>query len=51
MSEGIGDELIGIDLGDERLNKRSKHLLEALADNPEASINAACDGWSDTLAA
>lgn len=51
MSEGIGDELMGIDLGDERLNKRSKHLLEALADNPEASINAACDGWGDTLAA
>ena len=51
MSEGIGDELIGIDLGDERLNKRSKHLLEALADDPEASINAACDGWGDTVAA
>jgi hypothetical protein len=51
MPEGIGDELSGIDLGDERLNKRSKHLLEALADNPEASINAACDGWGDTLAA
>ena len=51
MSEGIGDELHGIDLGDERLNKRSKHILEALADNPEASINAACDGWGDTIAA
>lgn len=51
MSEGISDELIGIDLGDKRLNKRSKRLLEALADNPEASINAACEGWGDTLAA
>ena len=51
MSEGIGDELHGIDLGDERLNKRSKHILEALADNPEASINAACDGRGDTIAA
>jgi hypothetical protein len=51
MSEGIGDELDGIDLGDERLNRRSKHILEALADNPEASINAACDGWGDTVAA
>lgn len=51
MSEGISEELAGIDLGDERLNKRSKHLLEALAVNPEASINAACDGWGDTLAA
>jgi len=51
MLDGIGDELNGIDLGDDRLNKRSKHILEALADNPEASINAACDGWGDTLAA
>ena len=44
MGEGIAVELTGIDLGDERLNKRSKHLLEALAVNPEASINAACGG-------
>lgn len=51
MSDGIGDELNGIDLGDKRLNKRSKHLLEALAENPEASINAACDGWGNTMAA
>ena len=51
MCEGIADELNGINLGDERLNKRSKHLVEALAANPEASINAACDGWGDTLAA
>jgi len=51
MGEGIADELTGIDLGDERLNKRSKHLLEALAVNPEASINAACGGWGDTVAA
>ena len=51
MREGIADELTGIDSGDERLNKRSKRLLEALAANPEASINAACDGWGDTVAA
>lgn len=51
MCEGIAQELEGIELGDERLNRRSKRLLEALASNPEASINAACEGWSDTLAA
>lgn len=51
MCDGIADELTGIDLGDQRLNKRSKHLLAALAVNPEASINAACDGWGDTQAA
>lgn len=51
MCEGIALELEGVDLGDKRLNARGQHLLEALAVNPEASINAACDGWSDTLAA
>ncbi len=51
MGDGIAAELDGIDLGDERLNRRSKQVLEALAANPEASVNAACDGWGDTLAA
>ena len=51
MCEGIVDELQGIDLGDKRLNRRSRLVMEALAANPEASVNAACDGWSDTLAA
>ncbi|MCY2968519.1 MAG: IS4 family transposase [Planctomycetota bacterium] len=51
MCEGIADELHGIDLGDKRLNRRSNVIIEALAANPEASVNAACDGWSDTLAA
>ena len=51
MCEGVVNELEGIDLGDERLNKRSKKIIEALAANPEASINASCEGWSDTLAA
>jgi len=51
MCEGIAEELSGICLGDERLNKRSVVVIEALAANPQASINGACDGWSDTLAA
>jgi hypothetical protein len=51
MCDGIADELQGIELGDERLNKRSKRIIEALAANPEASINSACEGWSETLAA
>ena len=51
MCEGIADELLGIDLGDKRLNKRSRQIIEMLAANPEASINASCEGWSDTLAA
>lgn len=51
MCAGIAEELEGIDLGDERLNKRGKKVLEALAANPEASINAACQGWKETLGA
>ncbi|MFM9961334.1 MAG: transposase DNA-binding-containing protein [Planctomycetaceae bacterium] len=51
MCEGIVDELQGIDLGDKRLNLRSQRVIEALAANPEASVNAACEGWSGTLAA
>jgi len=51
MCDGIANELEGVNLGDKRLNQRSKTIIEALAANPEASINSACDGWSDTLAA
>ena len=51
MCEGIAAELEGIDLGDKRLNARSQRVLEALASDPAASINGACNGWSDTLAA
>jgi hypothetical protein len=51
MCEGIAEELRGIDLGDKRLDKRSAQVMEALAANPEASVNGACDTWGDTLAA
>jgi len=51
MCKGIEKELEGIDLGDKRLNRRSGSILEALAANPQASINSACEGWGDTLAA
>jgi len=51
MCDRIENELAGIDLGDKRLNRRSERILEALAANPQASINSACEGWGDTLAA
>lgn len=47
----IGDELASIDLGDSRLNKRAVTILEALAENSEASVNAACRTWPETKAA
>jgi len=48
MCEGIADEPWGIDLGDKRLNQRSKRVIEALAANPESSINASCEGSMPT---
>ena len=51
MSEGISEELHGIDLGDKRLNERSETIIETLSADPQASINAACDGWAETQAA
>lgn len=50
-TEWIEDELAGIDLGDQRLNKRCKRVLERLAADPQASINGACHGWAETHAA
>ena len=38
-------------LGDERLNKRAKVLVERLSAKPTASIPMACRGWGETVAA
>lgn len=51
MCQGIAMELEGVDLGDRRLDNRAKSLLETLAADPAASINAACGGWAETQAA
>lgn len=51
MSGRIGDELAGIDVGDQRLNRRSVKVIEALSVDPAASINGSFEKWSDTLAA
>jgi len=51
MCDGIAEEFRGIDLGDERLNRRSVRIIEALAADPEASVNSACGTWGDTMAA
>lgn len=47
----VADEFSGMDLGDERLNKRAKTLMAELAAKPSASIPMACNGWSEALAA
>jgi hypothetical protein len=51
MCVGIGAELAAIDLGHKKLNKRSVKVLETLAAQPQASINAACQGWNETIGA
>ncbi len=51
MSGKITDELAGIDLGDSRLNQRSRQVMESLSVDPQASINASFVNWADTLAA
>lgn len=51
MCQGIGQEFLGIELGDQRLDQRGQALLETLAADPAASINAACHGWAETQAA
>lgn len=45
------EELQGIDLGDERLNKRTFRLLGDLFANASQSIPASCGGWAETQAA
>lgn len=47
----VEDELMGIDLGDQRLAKRCKLLLQRFATDPQSSVNGACRGWSETVAA
>lgn len=47
----LAAELAGIDLGDQRLNRRARRVLAKLGDKPTVSIPAACGGWHETRAA
>jgi hypothetical protein len=44
-------ELESINLGDQRLDKRARKVLQQLGSNPSASIPVACGGWSETKGA
>ncbi|MBL0169095.1 MAG: IS4 family transposase [Propionivibrio sp.] len=37
-------------MGDERLNKRARTLMDRFSSKPTASIPMACNGWSETIA-
>jgi hypothetical protein len=47
----LAAELEGISLGDQRLNRRARGVLETLGEKPTVSIPAACGGWHETRAA
>jgi hypothetical protein len=47
----VEEELGALDLGDERLNKRARRVLRCFWEDPQASINAASQGWAETQAA
>jgi len=51
MSNWAKEETKTANFGDERLNQRFSIILEKLGDKPQLSIPAACNGWSETLAA
>lgn len=47
----ISEEFAGLDLGDERLNKRAKKMMERFSAQPTASIPTSSRGWSETIGA
>lgn len=44
------DEMQGLALGDERLNRRAREALSKLGKHPSGSIPHGCDEWADTKA-
>lgn len=44
-------EMMGVDLGDKRLNRRAAKLLSELGRTPNENIPSSCRGWAETKAA
>jgi hypothetical protein len=51
MTAAIADELAGIDLGDQRRNRRICDILGRLMESPSVSLTAAMHGWAEMMAA
>jgi hypothetical protein len=51
MSQRISEEFNGCELGDKRLVKRLKVIVERMWQSPLASITAACRGFAEVVAA
>jgi hypothetical protein len=47
----MDSEFEQLDLGDARLNRRARTLMESMAATPTASVPKACHGWGETMAA
>lgn len=47
----VDHELGNAPLGDQRLTRRAKILLESMISQPSASLPVACRGWDETQAA
>ena len=50
MAANILNEISGIDLGDERRNRRIGRLAARMAASPQESVRAACKGWAEAMA-
>jgi hypothetical protein len=51
QEQWASEELAHVELGDARLNRRCREVAEAMAQQPTAAINQACEDWADTKAA
>jgi len=47
----LAQEFKGVELGDQRLNKRCQAVVKAVGSNPGKSIPQACEDWGSTKAA
>src|SRR5262245_24441019 len=50
MTTWVHEELQSVRLGDKRLHKRLCHIVQTLAEHPQASIPEAFGNWADTKA-
>src|SRR3954454_8611597 len=48
MPDWIDQELATLDLGDDKLHRRQKLILDRFAAKPSATIPGACRGWAET---
>jgi len=46
----IQEEMVGVSIGDKRLDSRLVKILQDISGSPNMSIPASCTGWSDTKA-